>query len=142
MKVMFGRSYANTMSSVPGLKFEQVGTASDYTGLPVSTKTLIDDFATGSGNFSGMSAEQRLKALQTELKAKHDAGTPYKDSSGQPILIQTINDSAFSAPTAQAAIDNIDNKIKPEDKETAEALRPGYNRFKNIETAITPDGTR
>jgi len=136
MKVMFGRSYSNTLSSIPGLKYEQIGAADDYTGLPSKTKVLIDDFATGGGSFAGMSPEQRMKALQTELDTKDKAGTPYLDSAGQKILIQRYNPSAFSAETATKAIDNEEKQIKPEDKEKIETLRPGYNQFQNIEQTL------
>ena len=143
MKVMFGRSYNNTLSSIPGLTFEQTGAASDYTGLPNRTKVLVDDFATGSGSFAGLSPEQRMTALQTELKAKNESGSPYKDSSGQPLLINTINSNAFTAETPQSALDNEEKKLRPEDKEKAESLRPGYGRFQNIdETLGQNNGTR
>jgi hypothetical protein len=143
MKVMFGRSYNNTLSSIPNLKYEQIGAASDYTGLPSRTKVLVEDFATGSGSFAGLSPEQRMTALQAELKAKNESGSPYKDSSGQPLLINTINTSAFTAETPRTAIDNEEKKLKSEDKEKAESLRPGYNRFQNIdETLGQNNGTR
>ena len=143
LKVMFGRSYYNTMSSIPGLKYERIGAAEDYSMLPNRTKSLVDDFSTGSGVFSGMSPEQRMTALQTELKAKNEAGTPYVGTDGQPLLINKVNKDAFSAETPQAAIDNADKTTKPEDRERAETLRPGFNRFQNIQQELgQTDGTR
>lgn len=135
MKIMFARNYENYMGSIAGLTKESTGNAMDYQSLPKSTKDLMDSFATGTGQFAGMEGLQRMSLLQSVLKAASDKGESYKDSSGAPILIQSINRSAFDSDSLPSYLQQLTNELTEEQKAAARLFNPNYT---NLEASISP----
>lgn len=134
LKIMFAKNYENHMSSVPGLKKEQTGMPTDYSGLPSRTKELIDSYYTGTGDFAGTDGLQRITLLQTKLKAGADSGQPYLDSGRSPILINSINRAAFDADTANGYLTTLRESLRPDEIEAAK----NNPQYQNLESAIAP----
>lgn len=135
LKIMFAMNYENYMGSVAGLTKEATGSAMDYQSLPKSTKDLMDSFATGTGQFAGMEGLQRMSLLQSVLKAASDKGESYKDSSGAPILIQSINRAAFDSDSLPTYLQQLTNDLTEEQRAAARLINPNYN---NLESSISP----
>jgi hypothetical protein len=135
MKIMFARHYDNYMSSIPNLKRETIGSPMDYSSLPKATKDLVDEFATGRGQFNGMDGLQRMSALQTILADANNSGKPYLDSAGAPILVTRIDRSAFDADSLNGYVQRLQAELTEEQKAAARLINPGYNA---LEGAISP----
>lgn len=135
MKIMFARTYENYMSSIPGLTKEQTANPMDYISLPKPTKDLMDDFATGKGQFAGVDGLQRMSLMQSILASANSAGTPYLDSSGAPVLITKINRGAFDADLVGSYVQKLESELTEEEKAGARLVNPAYDA---LESAIYP----
>jgi hypothetical protein len=112
----------------------------DYQTLPSATRSLMDDFATGTGRFVGMDSGQKMTLLKQELDKAKASGNPYKDSSGGEILISSYDRNAFTAPTAGAY---LATQVASLNAEQQEAFKEAQKKFPALEGAITtPNGTR
>ena len=139
MKIMFAKNYENHMSSIPGLERKGTGTPLDYSGLPERTKTLINNFSSGSGEFSGMDGLSRLKHLQAVLASAHDKGDPYLDAARGSILIKSINDAPFRADNVNIYLRDEQAKLTPEELSQAAALNPAFKDYRTLEGVLTTE---
>ena len=139
MKIMFAKNYENHMSSVPGLEKVGTGSALDYSGLPDRTKTLINEFYAGSGNFAGLDGLGKMKHLQAVLAAANDKGDPYLDASRGSVLIKTINEAPFRADNVNIYLRNEQGKLTADELTEAARLNPAFKDYRTLEGVLTTE---
>ena len=139
MKIMFAKNYENHMSSVPGLEKVGTGSALDYSGLPDRTKTLINEFYAGSGNFAGLDGLGRMKHLQAVLASERDKGNPYLDASRGEILIKTINEAPFRADNVNIYLRNEQGKLTADELNEAARINPAFKDYRTLEGVLASE---
>lgn len=139
MKIMFAKNFENHMGSVPGLEKKGTGSALDYSGLPDRTKTLINEFYAGSGNFAGLDGLGKMKYLQAVLASEKDKGNPYLDGSRGEILIKTINEAPFRADNINIYLSNEQGKLTADELTEAARLNPAFRDYRTLEGVLTTE---